>query len=253
MRQSRTKLLPFLYEGEANISYRKILLSSDEVVYLQVEGQKIAVHKALLCHFSKYFKAALNGSFAEAQSSLAPIETSTKVFGVVLCWLYSGKMPEHGDEDLLLLNERLAETYVFADKYDLLALRRAALDASKVCGRTFFFANYNGPICGSLPSNSPYSVRLAFSYVHHLIAKGGTKGDTKDISDMWLRRLEVLPQALLAAIVLGKTKQSAARLLGTPIKPCPCCNDMCRFHEHESEDEKQASRFSPYFLHYDVD
>jgi hypothetical protein len=70
------------------------------------QGKAYVVHKDLLCHYSKYFSAAFNGLFKEAQEKeLKLAEVEPRVFDTVMGWLYTQHLDledadaksEHGD------------------------------------------------------------------------------------------------------------------------------------------------------------
>ncbi|KFY04996.1 hypothetical protein V491_09219 [Pseudogymnoascus sp. VKM F-3775] len=68
-----------------------------EIVYVIVgpEAQKFAIHKDQLCTNSAYFKAALEGGFQEAvRREVILDETNALAFGMMLEWLYTGKITE---------------------------------------------------------------------------------------------------------------------------------------------------------------
>ena len=54
------------------------------------EAESFYVHKNFITHYSPYFNAAFNGSFAEGQSQKMDLEdTEPHVFGTFVNWLYS--------------------------------------------------------------------------------------------------------------------------------------------------------------------
>ncbi|KAF2086010.1 hypothetical protein K490DRAFT_45462, partial [Saccharata proteae CBS 121410] len=100
------------------------------------------VHKGLLCHYSKYFNAAFNGGFKEAnEDTISLREVTVKVFGIVFDWLYTqqilGLPCSTIREQCSTTNKRsechanlevipILEVYVFGDCYDMPGLRAAA-------------------------------------------------------------------------------------------------------------------------------
>lgn len=92
---------------------------------------KFGVHKGILIRSSAFFRAALTGTFKEATEGTVTLqEDSPKVFGVFVSWLYTGKLENTVDEiPTPCGSNRLAELYIFADRYDVPILRNDAIDA----------------------------------------------------------------------------------------------------------------------------
>lgn len=84
-----------------------------EIVYVVVgpEGKKFGVHKDQLCASSDYLKAAFGGSFQEAvRGEVVLKETSAMAFGMMVEWLYTGKITEELCQDRGLSNaDKLAK------------------------------------------------------------------------------------------------------------------------------------------------
>lgn len=58
------------------------------------EGKVFTVHEALLCHESKYFRTALQGSFRESQEKYLELdEEDPDIFSVFIYWLYGRDLP----------------------------------------------------------------------------------------------------------------------------------------------------------------
>lgn len=92
---------------------------------------KFGVHKGILIRRSAFFRAALTGTFKEATEGTVTLqEDSPKVFEVFVSWLYTGKLENTVDEIPTPCSfKRLAELYIFADRYDVPILRNDAIDA----------------------------------------------------------------------------------------------------------------------------
>lgn len=80
------------------------------------ESESFFIHKNFITHYSPYFNAAFNGSFAEGQSQQLDLEdTEPHVFGTFVNWLYSqdienaeGEVPDDSTlVNLWLLADRL--------------------------------------------------------------------------------------------------------------------------------------------------
>ncbi|KAF2098500.1 hypothetical protein NA57DRAFT_75742 [Rhizodiscina lignyota] len=82
-------------KGEGSHPRPSITLLFSTMVTITVGSEKKAfvVHKDLICHYSKYFKAAFGGNFKEAEekkSNLPDVETET--FEIFVAWLYKQKL-----------------------------------------------------------------------------------------------------------------------------------------------------------------
>ncbi|KAF2093462.1 hypothetical protein NA57DRAFT_81389 [Rhizodiscina lignyota] len=47
-------------------------------------------HKTLLCHFSEYFKNALDGGFSESRKRTFDVDLSSRTLAIFVSWLYTG-------------------------------------------------------------------------------------------------------------------------------------------------------------------
>jgi hypothetical protein len=102
---------------------RLLLIESAEIITIKVNGHTFSVHKALLTHFSLYFRAAFNGGFKEAAQDTVDIpDFSHYVVGLLLRFCYTGQLDADtiADSDLIKL-------YLLADQYDFPAIRRASI------------------------------------------------------------------------------------------------------------------------------
>ncbi len=102
----------------------------DTIVVLKTGPEKTAirVHRGLLCQSSPYFRAALEGEFKEAESQTIDWpEEKPETVRTFQLWLYSGSMGlDIGDS--LSAWRKLVNAYIFADMYDLSALKESVID-----------------------------------------------------------------------------------------------------------------------------
>lgn len=97
-----------------------IKFRSPEMIQLRsVHGAVQSVNKALLCYFSSYYAAALNGRFAEARQEIFSVDLSGKQLQAFINWIHTGRLDLHIWE-----REDRVKLYIFADLVDVLALRR---------------------------------------------------------------------------------------------------------------------------------
>lgn len=112
----------------------KILVGQDETPF--------SIHKDLLCHYSSYFRAALNGGFEEAaKNEIKLLDEDPQIFNVFLEWLYTGNLYEprttidpngKADEertDVALTCILILKLWVFGDKRGAPKLQNDAVDA----------------------------------------------------------------------------------------------------------------------------
>ncbi|KEQ74815.1 hypothetical protein M436DRAFT_20836, partial [Aureobasidium namibiae CBS 147.97] len=79
------------------------------------------MHKELLCFFSPYYSAALNGKFLEAQKHQFEVDLSGEQLQSFVEWIYTGKCAQQQGWDCYIY------LYIFADQVDIIALRRDVL------------------------------------------------------------------------------------------------------------------------------
>lgn len=151
------------------IRFSELLSSSTETVAIRVCGAQFTVHKALLCHYSSYYRAALNGPFKESREGLEPVEyLSKEIYGTFIAWLHSGTVPAGPPTRSSLAD--LIRLYIYADEYDIPAFRQTIIvqlyDLLEPCrhsgtprsGVRSILLPTNPVvefICERLPSNSP--------------------------------------------------------------------------------------------------
>ncbi|KAH0366384.1 hypothetical protein KCU65_g5369, partial [Aureobasidium melanogenum] len=196
-------------------------MKSPVIIQLRsVHGAVQSVNKELLCHFSRYYKAALDGRFAEAHQEIFHVDLTGKQLHVFINWLYTGKLELQPWE-----REDRVKLYIFADMVDILALRRQIMTEK---GRMERYREV-GLVMSHLPSNSPYRRRTVDYYANHW-----KPGD--DIYDP-ISSLDITIHRMFFCEVV----QSEARAKANGHSRCSCCANVCNFHEHESEEEWHAT------------
>ncbi|KAG9568788.1 hypothetical protein KCU71_g7233, partial [Aureobasidium melanogenum] len=120
------------------------------------------IHKNLLCFFSTYYRAALQGGFLEAGNKSVILELDFENCQYFIGWLYSGRLPD------VPMPGHLFELYIFADKTDILALRRAIMTKiMKMEHKTMPTFHEIAVALDSLPSTSPLYHWILDTCVHH--------------------------------------------------------------------------------------
>ncbi len=99
--------------------------------------QGFIVHKAPLCFYSRFFEAACNGRWTEAENGHVNLPNdSPAVFEVLVQWLYTQRIAAaiyHNHETTMVMLVRL---YVLADKLGILELKNMSIDAFVEDGET---------------------------------------------------------------------------------------------------------------------
>ena len=93
------------------------------------ETQKsFTLHKGILCHYSGYFKAALNRKFAEATAGVVELpEDEVKVFEAFVIWLYTKTFNDNGEAG----NLSICKLWVFADRRQIPKLVNDMIEDSR--------------------------------------------------------------------------------------------------------------------------
>ncbi|THZ91632.1 hypothetical protein D6C82_09880 [Aureobasidium pullulans] len=193
---------------------------SETIQLCSSQGSIQTINKELLCYFSKYYRAALNGRFAEAHQQLFNVDLSGQQLTVFTAWIYTGQLEllKWNREDRLML-------YVFADFAEILALRRQIMTEE---GRMERYKEV-GLAITHLPDNSPYRKRIVDHYARHWKTAddrydGWHPKDDAIYRGFWYQVWDVQAQE-------GWFKQPK----------CPCCRNPCNYHEHVNEEEWEAT------------
>jgi len=197
----------------------KLASTEDEV--------EVLIHEELLCFFSPYYAAALNGSFSEAQKDRFEVDLSGYDLEIFAKWLYTGDV---SGDITLVGNVRL---YIFADQVDIMALRRTVVNEFPE-GLILYYDTIK-LIHTKLPGASPLLKYALACYIAHW-----EPDDDDDDNDPCILDNETDPDHLLASFVYQVLRGVASRESKNP-PGCPCCNDVCQYHEHSSKEEWEAS------------
>lgn len=196
------------------------------------------IHVDILCYYSTYYRAALKGAFREADRDALDVDASAQTLRLVIQWLYTGGVA------ITTSTPELVQLYIFADRYDFLALRRQIISIF-VPYRTSRFgcARYEqvGQAFDSLHDNSQLRRLIVETYVQHW---GPEEDDVEEAADR-----HKAPGEFLAAVMEGqgrlKRQMKEQKDDGViVVEECDCCHDACGFHKHESEAERLASKFA---------
>lgn len=94
-------------------------------------AESFTIHKELVCYYSPFFRAALGGSWAEAETGIVNLPTDIPdVFETFQAWLYTQtlELDETQESDVTFLMELQA----FGDKMAVPEFQNAAMDALRL-------------------------------------------------------------------------------------------------------------------------
>ncbi|KAK4695162.1 hypothetical protein P7C71_g2538, partial [Lecanoromycetidae sp. Uapishka_2] len=188
--------------------------------------QDFGIHKGLLCHHSRFFVKAFNGSFSEASKRIVELpEDNVGIFSIVYTWLYSGQLLQAKDgEDVACSSDQIVDLFVFGDKYDMSTLCNTVVDwiidrfekENRIPNSSTIAPAYEKTLPGS---NLRKAVLITWTYYPERMAK------------LLENRGEILmkcPEFLLdfsKAVVEGYDKPRPSSVREIP--------DKCQYHRHD--------------------
>ncbi|KAH0279792.1 hypothetical protein KCU91_g1491, partial [Aureobasidium melanogenum] len=203
------------------VKVHQIMYNNPETVELVSLGDHrepaytATINKRLLTRLSPYFKALLEGGFSESTMESLPLDSYPHELRMFEQWLSAGIINIEGGwptYDKLFL-------YLFADYYDIPALRREAMSSltkheEKPPGSFHLIAH----VLGFVLSSSPLYKFLVETCTQHFTPQYKAGG------------YEELTKEFLYDMFLSLANKSAS-------KPCRCCHNPCDYHEHDDEEE----------------
>jgi hypothetical protein len=205
------------------------------------------IHERLLTQRSEFFRAALTGRFKEARDKTVRLEDDDPMyFEFFVHWLYYNDFPAKGkgDDEAILeawdcgqeggakKSASLIHMYILGDKYDVPALRIAAMDTLfhhvvddmethlpdwNAVGYAYDHINNDSPLCRFLVD------------VHCYLAQ----------PDGWKAKdLPSIPQVFLIKAL--QTYSTIALGTGMRYEPKPC-----DYHEHQNIEQKRICKHRP--------
>lgn len=220
------------------LSYRNLISKDPAIVKLTAESDDkvfITVHKELLCGFSPYYRAAIDGSFEEANKSSFTAKTTPEALCMFGRYLYTRDLVHHDDVTLNL--NTLVDLYIFADMIGAISLRRDIITVWSVDLDEFGprFPSYKAidKMNQNLPENSPLRMLMLQSHIWHWEPTHEVVADAEEQSTAL---------AFMTAVALGKHEILTSVERDSNEPNCPCCNEPCKYHEHVSEEERRASK-----------
>ncbi|KAG9687213.1 hypothetical protein KCU95_g11211, partial [Aureobasidium melanogenum] len=221
-----------------------LLNKDNSIVELKSKEKKTPevrrVHKALLCFYSPYHDRLLNGEFAEALAAPTKplvINAGASVLELLLTWLYTGQvnmgLPIEGSNDgVEQWHIGTAKLYIFADELNCVALQRSIM--SKLVESCKTTPNLVGlDTIEFLSDSSLESSRLYQYYVDVFDAHWNGKLDAEIDSP---NAEDPMPPHFAYRLLLRRFRR-----LEDNNPDCVCCHDPCKYHGHESEEERKAT------------
>ncbi|KAK3621337.1 hypothetical protein LTR56_022873 [Elasticomyces elasticus] len=196
------------------------------------EKNEFMLHASIATKHSKFFKAACNGGFREAQDKVTHLpEVSPATFRAYVQWIYSGTVVVMDSEELRSdykgdqtseRQMRLMKLYVLADVLLDTLLRNKVIDEYLQCCRS---AGGAGPVTIGLvyehtPAGSTMRKLLLDENAYNIRERTSWLEECRDQFNIDFLR------DLVIAISKGHTKGSAEN---------PWTSQPCRYHEHDDE------------------
>jgi len=163
------------------------------------------------------------------------IDASKDTLEMVLSWLYTGCLIPFAKGERML--SQYWEVFLFADIYECPALRRTVMTTiQKSCGsgrRVFFAYRTIRKVYSMTPENSAIRCYVSEFYANHWKPSKDNIELANGLADKYCYQdapVDFFYDVMTLLSTLDKTKP-----------PCLCCSDFCRYHNHESEEERLAS------------
>lgn len=193
-------------------------------------GESFAIHEELLCHYSAFYKASLQGPLRETSQRDQSLDCDPQILEMLSVWIYSGNLARSNGESPSTLD--LVKLYVTADFYDFPALRNMITEEF-----TLQISEYT-PVPSveevthafeKLPSTSKLCKLFVAIYISYF------DGRTHDVE-----YINTFPKAFVGDVFKA---QSSYWWNGTNVGDyCECCNGMKYFVEFPRESTGIAVR-----------
>ena len=207
-------------------------------------GPRYTIHEDLLAHYSPFFKAALQGNFAEAESKTVTLNAHPIDVEHFIFWIYHQRFPDKIFDDSAMVEQwgldwdedrgshqiaQMMSLYLFCDKYDVPELKEVLID-----GLFTVMEDYESGLPSTrsikdafdkLPDNDPLCQLLAD--VHSQFAS----------ADVWLAdEAAEYPWPFVARVLARYTEFAHGGLSRE--------NDLerCDYHGHQDGKEREACR-----------
>ncbi|KAL2042235.1 hypothetical protein N7G274_004723 [Stereocaulon virgatum] len=218
--------------GAAKASLLRSLYSECIGVLVGPQKMDFTVHKGLICYSSKFFGAALNGSFSEAVLGTVELpEGKPATFERVYAWLYTKDFKSiKGLADVNCDKSHLVDLYVFGDKFNVPTLYNEAIDRI-----VLNYERYKKMFIKAVPR--VYRTTLADSPLRKVIVATYLQyPSTLEIFyDKWKETFLACPELDFNLIKAYCTQQGS--LLKSRRVP-----DPCQYHQHAEHEERRSTK-----------
>lgn len=187
--------------------------------------------------YTTNIRAAFNGSFKEAEQKNFSVDATYTTMAIVLGWLYTGMITGlDGVSDF----HHLTKVYIFADQKDIVALRRQVLAEISISSSATVPAWASVDMAYShLPESSQFRQFLMARFVAHW----DYSCDGDEAEGARREAIRYAPKEFLYDILVAQSRHRSEGAFAIGDDPhCRCCHDICSFHEHESNEGREASK-----------
>lgn len=248
------------------------------------QKKKFGVHQALICDRSQYFNKAFTGSFHEAETGIVELkDVSPVLFQIFVGWLYYDKLiytvldgsssvaedfgsletsieidPEGpdavGEDPSTWPYHIIIELYMFADRFDVKALRIVTLDVfigSRLANqRTMFISSFEY-IWAHTHASSPLRKFVVHELAYRSVYEIGATWWLGLPKEMLIEILTTLGRRIPASLCKACYKKGLKQNEVKDPKEHGMCEiqdiapyklDWCFYHEHTSEEERNTCR-----------
>lgn len=230
--------------------------SDDTIQLLSQDGEAVeTVHKELLCMFSKYYAAALQGQFLEARAEQLKVQLDSMDLLLFKTWLYTGYLFTKDIPTLITF-------YVFADRTDMLALRRTVMrelarTVMKKPALTVEAPAEKEPVklahvrlvLDNLPESSPLCHWMFTYYCYHWkpsqpLHCSADYDDEPELTGFVRSGYDRWDRGFVRETALNSQDDSTDELFEmVESGDCTCCHDICNWFEYQNQDDWEASKF----------
>ncbi|THX20640.1 hypothetical protein D6D11_10729 [Aureobasidium pullulans] len=248
------------------------------------QKKKFGVHQALICDRSQYFNKAFTGSFQEAETGIVELkDVSPVLFQIFVGWLYYDKLiytvldegssvaedfenletsieidldgPDVVDQDPSTWPYHvIIELYMFADRFDIKALRIDTLDvfieSTLKNQRTMLISSYRY-IWTYTHVSSPLRKFVVHDLAYHSVYEEGARWWLGLPKEMLIEVLTTLGRRVPTTLCKVCYKKGLEKNEVKDPKEHGMCKvqdiapyklDLCFYHEHTSEEERNTCR-----------
>ncbi|KAF1986621.1 hypothetical protein K402DRAFT_463534 [Aulographum hederae CBS 113979] len=214
-------------------------MSFDMVTVKLDSGLEVPIYTDLLTYHSRYFKNMFRGGFLEASSRKTSLaHTSDNTFRAFLNWMQTGVVIQEKDQeadDAAQYRGNLVALGILADTIDCRRLRNDVVTAAVLS-----YAKHSKNPCASFLKkaidNLPESSGLLLFLLHRAAVKRSFCSSNKN--DVSYEKLP--PKYLIRLWKIAKLRLDW--ITNDPMAALPWAENLCQYHEHETDDEKAACR-----------